>query len=59
MNLYEQIIEAYPELTSKDFLPGIGVITLQNDSDGLGDYIKKWEYSKPIPNGLTLGKPKE
>lgn len=57
MSLYDQIIEAYPELTSKDFLPTDGVISLQNDSDGIGDYIAKWEYSEPIPDGLTLGKP--
>ena len=57
MNLFEQIIEAYPELTVNDFFPIDGIILLQNDSDGSGDYIKKWNYSKPIPEGLTLGKP--
>jgi hypothetical protein len=56
MDLYNQIIEAYPELTDKDFSPN-GLITLRNDSDGVGDYIEKWEYSQPIPEGLTLGKP--
>ena len=56
MNLYNQIIEVYPELTDRDFFPN-GVITLQNDSDGVGDYIAKWEYSQPIPEGLSLGKP--
>ena len=59
MNLYDKIIEAYPELTSKDFLPIDGVISLQNDSDNLGDYITKWDYSEPIPKGLKLGKPKK
>jgi hypothetical protein len=55
MNLYEKIMETYPELTSLDF--GIrGSISLVNDSDGLGAYINKWEYSKPIPDGLKLGK---
>jgi hypothetical protein len=29
---------------------------LKNDSDDQGDYIAKWEYSKPIPAGLKLGK---
>ena len=57
MSLYDQIIKAYPELTSKDFLPSDGVIALQNDSDNLGDYITKWNYSEPIPKGLKLGKP--
>ena len=56
MNLYEKIIEQYPELTNS-YLFFDGTIILQNDSDGVGDYIAKWEYSQPIPDGLTLGKP--
>jgi hypothetical protein len=55
MDLYTQITNAYPELTSEDFRPN-GCIELQDDSDGLGAYIVKWEYSKPIPDGLKLGK---
>ena len=39
--LYEKIMALYPELTDNDFLT---VITLQNDSDGRGDYIAKWEH---------------
>jgi len=31
-------------------------IVLRDDSDGEGIYIEKWEYSKPIPDGLKLGK---
>lgn len=53
--LHEQIIEFYPELTPEDF-DIKGVINLQDDSDGFGAYIVKWEYSKPIPEGLKLGK---
>jgi hypothetical protein len=56
MGLYNEIIEAYPDLTDKDFSPR-GSIMLQDDSDGVGEYIAKWEYSKPIPKGLSLGKP--
>lgn len=41
MNLYEKIKAIYPELTDRDFLT---VITLQNDSDGKGDYIKEWNH---------------
>jgi hypothetical protein len=41
MNLYEKIMSIYPELISNDFLT---VITLQNDSDGKGDYIKNWSH---------------
>ena len=55
MSLYDEIIAVYPELTSKDFFTKI---ILQDDSDGLGAYIVKWEYSEPIPKGLKLGKPK-
>lgn len=56
MDLWEQITATYPELTNEDFYPGTGVISLRDDSDGLGAYIEKWEYSKPIPTGLKLGK---
>lgn len=56
MSLYHEIIEVYPELTIADFEP-LGLIRLQDDSDGLGAYIAEWKYSKPIPKGLTLGKP--
>ena len=45
--LYEKIKTIYPQLTERDF---ITVITLQNDSDGKGDYIAKWEHP-------TLAKP--
>jgi len=41
MTLYEQITTLYPELTSNDFTT---VITLQNDSDGRGDYIRAWNH---------------
>jgi hypothetical protein len=55
MSLFDDIIAIYPELTVEDFYPRSGSIRLQND--GNGDYIAKWEYNKPIPEGLTLGKP--
>ena len=48
MTLYEKIISIYPELESFDF--SRGSIVLQNDSDGKGDYIAKWEHP-------TLAKP--
>ena len=41
MNLYDKIKAIYPSLTDKDF---VTVITLQNDSDGKGDYIKNWSH---------------
>jgi hypothetical protein len=54
-SIYQIIIEAYPELeSSSEFINGS--ILLQNDSDGKGDYIAKWDYAKPLPEGLTIGK---
>lgn len=41
MTLYDKIKNLYPQLTDKDFMT---VIILQNDSDGKGDYIAKWEH---------------
>jgi hypothetical protein len=56
MTLWETILATYPELTDADFDFAHGSIVLRDDSDGLGAYIDKWEYSKPIPDGLKLGK---
>lgn len=56
MNLYDQIKATYPELENEF---SNGTIVLQNDSDGKGDYIAVWQYEKPIPDGLTLGKDEE
>ena len=41
MTLYEKIKSLYSNLTDNDFMT---VIILQNDSDGRGDYIAKWEH---------------
>ena len=41
MTLYDKIMALYPSLTQQDFLT---VITLQNDSDGKGDYIASWNH---------------
>jgi hypothetical protein len=48
MTLYEKILVIYPELAEYNFARAD--ITLQNDSDGRGDYIAKWEHP-------TLAKP--
>ena len=56
MSLFEDLKTAIPELTDDDFHPVKGSIRLQDDSDGAGAYIAKWEYDKPIPAGLKLGK---
>ena len=56
MALFDLIVEAYPELTSFDFdLTGGNQVILVDDGDGV-PYIAKWNYSKPIPDGLKLGK---
>jgi hypothetical protein len=44
MTLYDKIKSIYPELTIDEFHPFRGTILLQNDSDGKGDYIAKWEH---------------
>ena len=57
MSLYHDIVAVYSELTDDDFSTK-GKISLRDDGDGI-EYINKWQYSKPIPDGLTLGKPKK
>jgi hypothetical protein len=44
MTLYEKIKLIYPTLSDKEFIPPTGLILLQNDSDGNGDYIAKWDH---------------
>ena len=52
MNIYKKIMALYPSLTQQDFLT---VITLQNDSNGEGDYIAKWEHpTLPRPTAEEL-----
>jgi len=52
MTLYEKIMALYPSLTIQDFLT---TIRLQNDSDGKGDYIAKWEHpTLPRPTAEEL-----
>ena len=51
--LYDKIKTLYPELTDDDF---VRKIILQNDSDGKGDYIAKWEHpTLPRPTDDALG----
>jgi hypothetical protein len=55
MTLFEKIISIYPELNVSDIRQDSfinGTILLQNDSDGKGDYIAKWEHP-------TLARPTE
>jgi hypothetical protein len=55
MTLYNDLIAALPELENSEAFAN-GVIILQNDADEAGDYIAKWDYSKPLPQGFKLGK---
>ena len=52
MTLPEAIKSIYPDITDSDFY---SAITLQNDSDGKGDYIKFWAhptFSQPTEDQL-------
>jgi len=51
MTLYNKIKALYPQLEDKEFLD---TIRLQNDSDGKGDYIAKWEHTLPKPTDEQL-----
>jgi hypothetical protein len=48
--MFEKLIALYPELTLSDFNPATGTIVLQDNSDGEGVFIAKWEHP-------TLAKP--
>ena len=53
MDLYHAIMVIYPDLKESDFMDG--VILLQNDSDGNGDYIREWNhptYAQPTEGQL-------
>ena len=58
MTLHEKIIAIYPQLNVSDVLQNPfanGTIVLQNDSDGRGDYIAKWEHpTLPRPTDEEL-----
>jgi hypothetical protein len=56
MTLYDEIIAVYPELTLSDFdLTAGNKVILADDGDGI-QYISKWEYSNPLPEGMKVGK---
>jgi hypothetical protein len=56
MGIKEDLMTAIPSLTDGDFSPMLDIIVLQDDSDGLGPFIAKWEYSEPLPEGFKVGK---
>jgi hypothetical protein len=49
MNLFDKITQIYPELKEDDLAFSTTII-LQDDKDGKGSYIAKWDHS-------TLAKP--
>ena len=56
MSLYDKIKSLYPNVKDIDFLT---VITLQNDTDGKGDYIAQWAhpiYAQPTQKQLDAAK---
>ena len=56
VNLYQQIIALYPELSQQKELFLDGTIRLQDDSNGSGPYIAKWEHptlSEPTQEQLA------
>jgi hypothetical protein len=55
MTLYDKIKSIHSSLTDADFDPINGTIRLQNNSDGEGDYIAKWEHpTLPRPTDEEL-----
>lgn len=55
MSLFNDLVNAMPELAESDAFAN-NVIILQDDSDGQGAYIAKWDYEKPLPKGFKVGK---
>jgi len=54
--MFEKIKAIYPELTVADFSPTTGTISLQDNSDGNGAFIAKWEHpTLPKPTQEQLG----
>jgi len=55
VSLNDDLITALPELKGSEVFFN-GTIILQNDADEKGDFIAKWDYSKPLPKGFKIGK---
>ena len=55
MDLLEKILEVYPEITSEDYSGAEKTIVLADEGDGV-QYIARWDYDKPIPKGMKVGK---
>jgi len=54
-DVWANLVKLYPELTDADFAHDSGTIVLQNDSDGYGTYIAKWDHpTLEQPSDSTL-----
>lgn len=51
--LIEKVLETFPELIENQIPFITRQIILQNDLDGTGDYIAKWDYLTPLPESLA------
>ena len=56
MDILQIIQNTYPEITNEFLGSRNCPIILRDDSDGMGTYIDQWDYKKPIPKELKLGK---
>lgn len=54
MYLSQKLFLIYPELTTHPEYFIKGTITLQNDSNGEGTYIREWNYGQPQPTQEQL-----
>jgi len=55
MSLWEKIIVLYPEIEFDKKVIVNTCVLIQNDLDGKGDYIAKWEHTLPRPTDEQLG----
>ena len=52
MSLYDLVIAEVPTLAAEPNAFIDGRVTLQDDSDGTGPYIRAWNYSDPMTAAL-------
>ena len=52
MSLYELVISEVPSLADEPDAFIDGTVTLQDDSDGTGPYIRVWNYAEPMTAAL-------
>jgi hypothetical protein len=55
VDLYNTILETYPDLDWQDFVSENDRIILKDDGDGI-QYISQWNTDLPLPKGCKIGK---